>query len=341
MSAAQPDRNVQIRLAARPQGLPKAEDFQRTEEDVPVPGPGEFVARTIYLSLDPAMRGWMTDRKSYIEPIRLGDVMRGQCVAEVMASEHPEFPVGALVSGTFGWQTWALSKGQGVVRLPADTPPELFLGPLGMTGLTAYFGLLDIGAPKEGDTVVVSAAAGAVGSMVGQIARIKGCRVVGIAGGAEKCRHVVEDLGFDAAVDYKAADFFDQLKAACPKGIDVYFDNVGGTILDQCLRLINRGARIPICGAISQYNATDAVPGPANYLALLVQRARMEGFIVFDFHKRYHEALAELGAWVAAGRIQARFDMVDGLDNAPAALNRLFEGLNTGKLLVRVGALPT
>lgn len=335
-----PPTSLQIRLAARPQGLPKESDFSRTQAPIPEPGPGEMLVRVIYLSLDPAMRGWMTDRKSYIEPIQLGDVMRGQCVGEVVASQHPDFPVGTRVSGAFGWQEWALSQGQGVIRLPADQPLELFLGPLGMTGLTAYFGLLDIGQCRAGNTVVVSAAAGAVGSVVGQIAKIKGCRAVGIAGGADKCRHLTEDLGFDAAVDYKAADFFDQLKAACPRGIDVYFDNVGGAILDACLRLINRGARIPLCGAISQYNATEAVSGPSNYLALLVQRARMEGFIVFDFRDRYQAALADLGQWVAEGLLHAHFDIVEGLANAPAALNRLFEGRNVGKLLVRVGDLP-
>jgi NADPH-dependent curcumin reductase CurA len=331
--------NLQIRLAARPHGLPKESDFEQTREAVPEPGDGEILVKVLYLSLDPAMRGWMTDRKSYIEPIKIGDVMRGLTIGEVAASRHADFAVGDRVSGTFGWQQWALSKGQGVEKLPGHLPPELFLGPLGMTGLTAYFGLLDVGALKDSEQVVVSAAAGAVGSVVGQIAKIHGCRVVGIAGGADKCRFLKEELGFDVAVDYKAADFPEALKAACPKGIDVYFDNVGGEILDHCLRYLNRGARVPICGAISQYNATEAVPGPANYLSLLVNRARMEGFIVFDFRARYAEALQRLGTWVAAGRIAAKYDIVDGLENAPTALNRLFTGENTGKLIVRVAAL--
>lgn len=332
------EQNLQIRLAARPHGMPKASDFSSTTEAVPSLESGEFLVKALYLSLDPAMRGWMTDRKSYIEPIQIGDVMRGLVVGEVTASEHPDFPVGQRVSGNFGWQRWAKSNGQGVEKLPAGLPPELFLGPLGMTGLTAYFGLLEVGALKEGEQVVVSAAAGAVGSVVGQIAKIYGCRVVGIAGGAEKCRYLTEELGFDVAVDYKAEGFEKALKAACPAGIDVYFDNVGGEILDLCLRYLNRGARVPICGAISQYNATEPVPGPANYLSLLVNRARMEGFIVFDFRKKYAAALKQLGEWVAAGKIAAKFDIVDGLENAPQALNRLFTGENFGKLVVRIAA---
>ncbi len=331
-----PPENLQIRLAARPHGLPKESDFAASAEPIGVPGDGEFLVKVQYLSLDPAMRGWMTDRKSYVEPIQIGDVMRGLAIGEVAASCHPEFAVGDRVSGVFGWQQWAKSRGQGVEKLPPNLPPELFLGPLGMTGLTAYFGLLDVGALKEGDQVVVSAAAGAVGSVVGQIAKIYGCRVVGIAGGEEKCRLLIDEFGYDVAVDYKAPDFAQKLKEACAKGIDVYFDNVGGEILDQCLRYLKRGARVPICGAISGYNATEPLPGPSNYLSLLVNRARMEGFIVFDFRSRYREALERLGAWVAEGKIKARFDIVDGLENAPRALNRLFTGENFGKLIVRV-----
>ncbi len=330
--------NLQIRLAARPHGLPKESDFSHTREPIGVPDEGEILVKVSHLSLDPAMRGWMTDRKSYIEPIKIGDVMRGLAIGEVAASRHPDFAVGDRVSGTFGWQQWAKSRGQGVEKLPADLPPELFLGPLGMTGLTAYFGLLEVGALKNGEQVVVSAAAGAVGSVVGQIAKIRGCRVVGIAGGAQKCRLLTEELGFDAAVDYKAEGFAEALKAACPNGIDVYFDNVGGEILDHCLRFLNRGARVPICGAISQYNATEPAPGPANYLSLLVNRARMEGFIVFDYRARYHQALQQLGAWVSEGKLRARFDVVDGLENAPRALNRLFTGENFGKLVIRLAS---
>ncbi len=328
--------NLQIRLAARPHGLPKESDFSITREPVGMVEEGEILVKVLYLSLDPAMRGWMTDRKSYIEPIQIGDVMRGLAIGEVAASRHPDFAVGDRVSGTFGWQQWAKSRGQGVEKLPRGLPAELFLGPLGMTGLTAYFGLLEVGALKEGEQVVVSAAAGAVGSVVGQIAKIYGCRVVGIAGGAEKCRQLVEEFGYDVAVDYKSPDFPEKLKEACGKGIDVYFDNVGGEILDLCLRFLNRGARVPICGAISGYNATEPLPGPANYLSLLVNRARMEGFIVFDFRARYREALEKLGQWVKEGKIKARFDTVEGLENAPLALNRLFTGENIGKLIVRV-----
>jgi NADPH-dependent curcumin reductase CurA len=330
--------NLQIRLASRPEGLPVDANFSHTRSPIPAPADGEVLVRVVYLSLDPAMRGWMSDRKSYIAPIGLGDVMRGLTVGVVEASQSPEFSPGDRVSGTLGWQQWAAVPAKELQKLPAGLPLPLFLGPLGMTGLTAYFGLLDIGQPKSGETVVVSAAAGAVGSVVGQIAKIVGCRVVGIAGGADKCAWLTDDLGFDAAVDYKNEDVAKALKVACPNGIDVYFDNVGGTILDAALRYLNRGARVPICGAIAGYNATEPVPGPANYLSLLVNRARMEGFIVFDFRKRYAEALDQLGQWVAEGKIQGRYDVVEGLENAPQALLRLFDGRNTGKLLIQVGA---
>ncbi|MEO1083050.1 MAG: NADP-dependent oxidoreductase [Acidobacteriota bacterium] len=332
--------NLQIRLAARPEGLPKATDFNATHDAKPEPGDGEVLVRLIYLSLDPAMRGWMTDRKSYIEPIGLGDVMRGLALGEVTESKADGFAAGDLVSGALGWRQWAVAKPKELQKLPTGVPLPLFLGPLGMTGLTAYFGLLDVGAPKAGETVVVSAAAGAVGSVVGQIAKIVGCRTVGIAGGPEKCRQLLEEFGFDAAVDYKNDDVMKALKTACPDGIDVYFDNVGGEILDAALALLNQGARIPLCGAISQYNATEPVPGPYNYLSLLVNRARIEGFIVFDFMKRYPEALEKLGTWVAEGKIQGRYDIVDGLENAPEALLRLFTGANTGKLIVKIGDEP-
>ncbi|MCG8459435.1 MAG: NADP-dependent oxidoreductase [Holophagales bacterium] len=330
------ETNLQIRLASRPEGRPGDENFEITHEPVPAPEEGQVLVRNLYLSLDPAMRGWMSDRKSYIEPIGIGDVMRGLTVGEVIASKAEGFEPGNRVSGSLGWQEYACVAAEELHTLPRGLPLPLFLGPLGMTGLTAYFGLLDIGQPKEGETVVVSAAAGAVGSMVGQIAKIHGCRTVGIAGGAEKCSWLLDEYGFDEAVDYKADNMAEALGKACPNGIDIYFDNVGGEILDAALRYLNRGGRIPLCGAISQYNATEPVPGPYNYLSLLINRGRMEGFIVFDFRKRYGEALEKLGQWVQEGKIHARYDVVDGLENAPRALLKLFDGENTGKLMVKI-----
>lgn len=338
--SAEKNENVQIRLAARPEGMPKESDFETTRGPVPSPGDGEVLVRIVYLSLDPAMRGWMTDRKSYIEPVGLGDVMRGLVVGEVVESKAEGFAAGDRVSGALGWQNWAVAKPKELQKLPTDLPLPLFLGPLGMTGLTAYFGLLDIGEPKEGETVLVSAAAGAVGSVVGQIAKIQGCRVVGIAGGAEKCAHLVDDLGFDAAIDYKNEKVAERVHETCPDGVDVYFDNVGGEILDAALANLNQGARIPLCGAISQYNATEPVPGPYNYLSLLVNRAKLEGFIIFDYKARYGEALQQLGQWVSEGKIQSRHEIVDGLENAPVALLRLFTGDKLGKLMIRVGDEP-
>jgi hypothetical protein len=335
-----PETNVQVLLKARPEGLPKESDFEIVENPVPSPGEGEVLVRNVYLSLDPAMRGWMTDRKSYIPPVQLGAVMRGLTVGEVVESKHEGFSPGDLVSGVLGWQSYGVLGGKNLDKLPPGTPLDVALGPLGMTGLTAYFGLLDIGEPKEGETVVVSAAAGAVGSIVGQIAHIKGCRVVGFAGTHDKCQWLTDDLGFDAAINYKTADLGEEIRRTCPKGVDVYFDNVGGEILNTVLRSINMRARVVICGAISQYNATEEVPGPSNYLSLLVNRARMEGFIIFDYKKRYGEAQAELGKWLAEGKLQYRTDIVDGLKNAPKALLRLFDGNKTGKLMVRVGAEP-
>ena len=332
------ETNTQVLLKARPEGLPKASDFQIVESPMPSPEEGEVLVRNVYLSLDPAMRGWMTDRKSYVPPVALGAVMRGLTVGEVVESKHEGFAPGDLVSGLIGWQAYGVSDPKELDKLPPGTPLDVALGPLGMTGLTAYFGLLDVGEPKEGETVVVSAAAGAVGSIVGQIARIKGCRVVGFAGTDDKCQWLTNELGFDAAINYKTADLGEELRRTCPKGIDVYFDNVGGEILNTVLRFINFRARVVICGAISQYNATEIVPGPSNYLSLLVNRARMEGFIIFDFQKRYAEAQAELAQWLAAGQLKYRLDIVDGLTNAPEALLRLFDGSNTGKLMVRVGA---
>ncbi len=332
------ENNLQVLLSSRPEGLPKASDFEFREQPVQDPVEGEVVVRSIYLSLDPAMRGWMSARKSYVAPIGIGEVMRGFAAGEVVSSRHEGFSPGDRVAGVLGWQRFATVQGKNLEKLPSGVPLTLAMGPLGMTGLSAYFGLLDVGQPKSGDTVLVSGGAGAVGSVVGQIARIKGCRAVGIAGSDDKCRWLVEELGFDAAINYKTSDVKAEIKRTCPNGVDVYFDNVGGEILDLALQAINRGARIVICGAISQYNATTPVPGPANYLSLLVNRARMEGFLIFDYQDRFGPAQAEMGQWIQEGKIQARSDIVDGLENAPQALLRLFDGSNTGKLLVQVSA---
>ena len=329
--------NLQVRLAARPKGLPKDSDFQFTEEVIPQPGEEEVLVRQTLLSLDPAMRGWMNDVKSYAPPIGIGEVMRGLGVGEVVESRHPSFSPGDVVSGLLGWQRYAVAGEKDLNRIPPGVPPILALGPLGMTGMTAYFGLLDVGAAKPGETVLVSGAGGAVGSMVGQIAKIHGCRAVGIAGTDDKCRWITEELGFDAAINYKTApDLHQEIRGACPKGIDVYFDNVGGDILDTALRSLAMHARVVICGAISQYNATEPVKGPSNYLNLLVQRARMEGFLVFDYRARFPEAQAEMGRWIAEGKLHHREDIVEGLENAPKALLRLFDGSNRGKLVVRI-----
>ena len=332
--------NHQVRLAARPSGLPQPGDWSFTEEPVPEPAAGQFVVENIFISLDPAMRGWMNAGASYIDPVEIGDVMRAGAVGRISASEHQDFAVGDHVYGEFGVQEHALSDGRGVIRVdPALAPLPTYLGTLGLTGLTAYFALLDTGKLAEGDTVVVSGAAGAVGSVAGQIARIKGAeRVIGIAGGEDKCRWIVEDLGFDSAIDYKSQDVRAALREQAPRGTDVYFDNVGGEILDAVLTRLARGARIVICGAVSQYNATGAVRGPANYLALLVARASMTGMVIFDHAARFPQAAAELGGWLADGRLISREDIVDGGVAAfPDALLKLFRGENVGKLVLRVG----
>jgi len=331
--------NHQVRLAARPTGLPAPSDWDIVEEPIPIVGEGEFVVAVSHLSLDPAMRGWMNAGASYIDPVEVGDVMRAAGVGRVIASEHPGFPVDAHVYGTFGVQEYALSNGAGALVVdPSIAPVTTYLGTLGMTGMTAYFGLLDVAALKEGETVVVSGAAGAVGSVAGQIARIKGAgRVIGIAGGEEKCRWLTDELGFDAAIDYKAEDVRRELRTAAPDGVDVYFDNVGGEILDAVLTRLARGARIVICGAVSQYNATDGVRGPANYLSLLVARASMIGMVVFDYAPRFREAAAEIGGWLADGSLISREDIVEGGVSAfPETLLKLFSGENIGKLVLEV-----
>lgn len=333
-------RNRQFRLIARPVGLPKRSDFDLVTAPVSGPGPGEVLIKVQYLSLDPAMRGWMNEGKSYIPPVGLGEVMRAGGVGRVIESNDPGVEVGATVVGLTGVQDYATLRAGQVNQVdPRLAPLPRYLGALGMPGMTAYFGLLDICQPKEGETVVVSGAAGAVGALVGQIARIKGCRVVGIAGGPDKCQYLTEELGFDASIDYKGEDVREALKQHAPKGVDVYFDNVGGEILDIVLSLLARKARISICGAISQYNNLEGVQGPRNYLSLLVNSARMEGFVVFDYSSRYADGFRAIAGWLAEGRLKAREDVVDGLETFPETLLRLFRGENLGKLVIRVAGV--
>jgi NADPH-dependent curcumin reductase len=332
-----PTTNHAVRLIARPVGEPKRSDFSFTDEVLAPIQPGQMLVKVRYLSLDPAMRGWMNEGKSYIPPVGLGDVMRAGGIGEVVESQHPKFQPGDTVSGMTNVQTYCMTDGKGFTKVdPNAAPLTTYLNVLGMPGMTAYWGLMDIGQPKSGETVVVSGAAGAVGATVGQVAKIKGCRVVGIAGGREKCDYAVKTLGFDACVDYKSEDVKKALKAACPNGIDVYFDNVGGDILDIVLTQINMKARIVICGAISQYNNTTAIKGPANYLSLLVNRARMEGMVVFDYAPRYKEAAMEMGAWLATKKMVSREHVVDGIDTFPETLMKLFKGENFGKLVLKV-----
>jgi NADPH-dependent curcumin reductase CurA len=334
--------NHQVRLAARPVGLPTDANWQFTTEPVAQPGPGGVLVKTLYLSLDPAMRGWMNEGKSYIPPVGIGEVMRAGGVGRVVASNNPAFAVGDAVTGSLGVQEYCLlpenelrRAGLARIDLRAGSWTQ-WLNVLGMPGMTGYFGLMDIGQPKAGETVVVSGAAGAVGQTVGQLAKIKGCRVVGIAGGPAKCEWVVRELGFDACIDYKSGDVRAGLKEHCPQGVDIYFDNVGGDILDTVLTRINRKARIIICGAISQYNNTTPVAGPKNYLSLLVNRARMEGMVVFDYADRYPQAIAEMAGYLREGRMHSREDVVRGLDTFPQTLLKLFNGENFGKLVLQV-----
>jgi NADPH-dependent curcumin reductase len=330
--------NRQYLLAARPSGMVKESDFEYREVPVPDIADGQALIHTRYISLDPSMRGQMENRADYVAPLQIGDVMRAGAVGEVVASRHPDYPPGTLVSGSLGMQDFAVFDGrQPPLRaFPAGTDPTQALGILGGTGMTAYFGLLDIGQPKPGDMVVISGAAGATGSVAGQIARIHGCTVVGIAGGAEKCAWLTDELGFDAAIDYKGDDVGAALDRLCPNGIDVYFDNVGGEILDLCLARIATGARVVICGGISRYNATGPLPGPKNYFNLVFRRARMEGFIVLDYAKRFPEAETAMRRWIDEGRLTQRATVIEGFRELPRALIRLFEGYNTGKLMVKV-----
>ncbi len=332
-------KNRQFRLASRPIGTPTADNWNLATDEIPTPNEGEVLLKTLYISLDPAMRGWMNEGKSYIKPVQIGEVMRAGTLGKVIESKDPNFKPGDYVSGNTGVQEYAVAPGKTLYKVdPRLAPLPTYLGTLGMPGMTAYFGLLKTGQPKEGETVVISGAAGAVGTVVGQIAKIKGCRVVGIAGGEEKCRYLVEELGFDGAIDYKAENVKAGLKRTCPQGVDVFFDNVGGDILDTVLTHINLRARIVICGAISQYNNTTAPKGPSNYMSLLVNRARMEGIVVFDNAPHYGEAAREMAQWIIEGKLKSREHVVQGLETFPDTLLMLFKGENFGKLVLQVAS---
>lgn len=332
--------NTQCRLAARPAGLPKSSDWDVVDEPVPAPAEGQFLVEVEYLSIDPAMRAWMNAGRTYISAVEIGEVMRALGTARVIESHHPDITVGDQVSGLFGVQRYALSDGRDVTRLDtALAPAPVHLGVLGISGLTAYFGLLDVGRPEPGQTVLVSGAAGSVGSVAGQIARIKGCRTIGIAGGERKCRWLTDELGFDAAIDHKLGDLRRQLKEHAPNGVDVFFDNVGGEALEAALARLARGARIVLSGAISQYNTSDLNRGPVNYMQLLVARASMTGFVIFDYEDRYAEGVEQLAAWLRSGELVSREHVIHGdVADFPEALLRLFRGENTGKLIL---ALPS
>ncbi|EOB3551188.1 NADP-dependent oxidoreductase [Vibrio vulnificus] len=333
--------NRQIVLASRPVGAPTAENFTLKQSDIPTPAQGEMLLRSVYLSLDPYMRGRMSDAKSYAEPVGIDEVMVGGTVCQVEVSNHAEFEVGEWVLAYTGWQDYAISNGEGLIKLGKQpSHPAYALGVMGMPGFTAYMGLLDIGQPKEGDTLVVAAATGAVGSMVGQIGKLKGCRVIGIAGGEEKCQFAKETLGFDECIDHKATDFAEQLAKVCHNGIDIYFENVGGKVFDAVMPLLNTGARIPLCGLISQYNATSLPEGPDRMsmlmAQLLIKRIKMQGFIIFDdYGHRYGEFAADMSQWLAQGKIHYREHLVQGLENAPDAFIGLLEGKNFGKMVVQ------
>lgn len=334
----QASTNHQFRLAARPVGNVKRSDFNLVAENLRDPADGEVVIKTQYISLDPAMRGWMNESKnSYMPPVDIDEVMRALGVGQVIASKNPKFAVGEHVSGMLGVQEYTVSNGQGLNKVDAKLAPlPIYLSTLGMPGMTAYFGLLEVGQLQAGDTVVVSGAAGAVGSVVGQIAKIKGARVVGIAGGADKCAYLVDELGFDAAIDYKSEDLSAALKKHCPDGINIYFDNVGGEMLDAALAQLAHGARVVICGAISQYNNTTAIKGPANYLNLMVKRATMKGVMVSDFYPRAAEAAMVMAGWLMSGKLKSREDIVEGFNSFPETFQMLFTGANNGKLVLKV-----
>lgn len=333
-------KNRQVRLKARPQGIPQAEHFEIVEESVPEPGEGQVLVRNIYLSVDPAMRGWIVDKVGYSAPVAIGEVMRSFASGRVEASRHPDFAIGDLVTGMFGWQDYSVVDGKAIQRKISETdlPLSTSLGVLGLNGITAYFGLLEIGQPKSGETLVVSTAAGAVGSCVGQIGKALGCRTIGIAGGVEKKRLCLDEFGFDAAVDYKSEDVDAALSKACPDGVDVYFDNTAGPISDAVLKQLRLGARVAICGTASISNWDPIPQGPRVERHLLVKRARMQGFVVFDFAQRYDEARTKLAEWVRDGTIKYREEILDGIEHAPGAIAGLYRGENLGKRLIRISA---
>ena len=330
--------NRQWRLVARPDGMVQTSDFECREAPVPVVGEGDYLLRTLYVSVDPAQRGWMNEDPGYMPPIPLGEVMRGGTLSEVVESRHPGHAVGDIVSGFFGWQEYALGSSglMGGQTITPEHPLPRYLGVLGGTGLTAYFGLLDVGQAKAGQTVLVSGAAGATGSVAAQIAKIKGCRVIGIAGGAEKCAWLTGDLGLDAAIDYKHEDVSERLDALCPDGVHVYFDNVGGAILESAIAHMAQDGRIACCGMIAGYNDAEPQPGPNNLFLLIARRITMAGFLVPDFASRFEEARRELSAWLASGKLQAREDVQEGFEQVPATFLRLFSGRNVGKQVLKV-----
>ncbi len=335
--------NGQWRLKSRPVGMVAPSDFERVDEPLADIGEGEFLIRNLFLAFEPAMRGWLNDVKSYVPPVQIGEVMRASTVGQVIESNNADYPVGTFVTGMFGWQEFAISNGEpGIMgrtgRVPEGVKPQLMLSALGGTGLTAYFGMLDIGQPQEGDVVVVSGAAGATGSVAGQIAKIKGAsKVVGIAGGEAKCRWLVEELGYDAAIDYKSDDVQARLREECPKGINVFFDNVGGDILDAALLNMAQNGRIVLCGGISSYNEEELPPGPKNYMQLVIRRCKMQGFILIDYFDQAPQALADLGQWIAEGKLKHAEDIQEGFENTPETFLRLFEGKNLGKQLLKIG----
>ncbi|HLZ41158.1 MAG TPA: NADP-dependent oxidoreductase [Candidatus Sulfotelmatobacter sp.] len=334
--------NHQWRLKSRPVGLLKPDNFSYVSEPLPEPGEGQFLIRNVHLSLDPAMRGWVMDRPSYIPPVQIGEVMRGLAVGIVEKSHHPNFAAGDRVQGMFGWQQYLLSNGDRVMRLPESRLPfSAYLGLFGLAGLTSYVGLMEVGQPKIGETLLVSGAAGSVGSLVGQIGKIKGLRVVGIAGTEQKCHWLRQELAFDAAVNYKDADYKQQLRAACPKGVDLYFENVGGEILETALDLMNTFGRVVVCGLISQYNTTAAGPGPSNFVAVIIKRLKIQGFIATDYYSKMQEMVSNFTQWHESGQLKYRVDIVRGLEAAPTAINKLFDGSNHGKLIIQVSDPPS
>ena len=338
--------NGQWLLASRPQGMVKKSDFEYVRTPLREIQAGEFLIRNLYLAFEPAMRGWINPEESYVPPVQIGEVMRSATVGQVIESQHPDYVVGDYVSGTLGWQEYAINDGQpgmmgAVSKIPAGVPPILSLSALGATGLTAYFGMLDIGKPQAGDVVVVSGAAGATGSVAGQIARIKGAsRVVGIAGGQQKCDWLVNELGFDVAIDYKHEDVQQRLREECPAGIDVFFDNVGGEILDSALLNMAQNGRIVLCGGISAYNETELPAGPRNYMQLVIRRCTMQGFIVIDYLAQAGQAIADLSGWIASGELKHAEDIQHGIENTPKTFMRLFEGKNVGKQLLKIADAP-